>query len=168
MRTFTLAREIRRDSRDRSRFGRRRRAFHCSSSRVPVPRQLRAGSRGERELWRMSAGENSRRVHGSGAKKEKSRRRRTLVSFLPIVSPGVASPSRARARGRADSHGARDHTPDRMPPLSIVPGCPLVRGCRFSTGDFPEMSTSRNGSACFPSVKRSRACTRLLCAREFR
>lgn len=132
-RTFALAQEIRRDSRDRSRFSRRRRrAFHCSSSRVPVPPA--APCRKPERL--EAAGENAacvHGVHGSGAKKEKSRRE--LSSFLPIVSLLSQRPCRfARRR----SHAA---TECRFFPL--FPGSFLVRGLAFSTGDVPVISMSR-------------------------
>lgn len=140
VRTFAFTRGNMPRLRDRSHFGRRRRALHCSSSRVPtfstaVPRRKPA------RLWNAARAERNpaRRVHGSGAKKEKSRRENSSF-FLPLsLSP---SPLRHHPDLCAivPIRTARSHTGSNAASFH----CSLdVLSLRAAFFDLPVMSTSR-------------------------
>lgn len=143
----SLAEEIRRDSRGRSCFSRRR-AFHCSSSRVPV--SPAAPCRKPERL--EDAGENS----GVCTVQVRRRRNRGENSrlFSPL-SPLLAQRSCRFARRR--SHAAIEC---RFFPL--FPRCPLVRVGRSPPEIYPRcLRPERKRLLSFSETMR----TRPLCAR---
>lgn len=134
VRTFMFTRGTCRGSRDRSRFGRRRCAFHCSSSRVPVAWQPHAGNQ---RGWRTSE-----RTCGRGACTVQVRRRRNRGENSLIFSPHCLSPRcLASSRTTVPIRTARSHAGSNAASCYCSPRCPLVRSWRFQPKISAEMST---------------------------